>query len=388
MVQASDTTNSKRKVMRILSIDGGGIRGIIPAMILARLEQMTEKPIHKLFDLIAGTSTGGILALGLTTPDETKRSEPKFKASDLVDFYENEGREIFKNPNEFSTNVFRLNSLSKPKYQSKQIEDVLKIKFGEETIKSALTDILIPCYEIEHRIPFAFNSLRAKDEVEGKTWDWPCWEAARATSAAPIYFAPYKLEDPKKNLTAAVDDGQGTKSIVHVDYFALIDGGIYANNPTMQAIIEAKRAQQKAYADAKAAGREIEVPSDQFFILSIGTGKSRTGIRLSAVEDGGPFDWVIKPNPPLITAMLDAASESVQWQVFALFGSKRNQPSGTHCYHRLEINIGDDQTALDNVRDDNIRTLKKRADAVMDTNSAYTNKPLMECLRDDLLALL
>jgi patatin-like phospholipase/acyl hydrolase len=78
---------------RVLSIDGGGIRGIIPALILAELEQRAERPIAKIFDLVAGTSTGGILAVGLTMAGA--RRKPKYSARDLVALYEEEGDDIF-----------------------------------------------------------------------------------------------------------------------------------------------------------------------------------------------------------------------------------------------------------------------------------------------------
>ena len=91
----------------ILSIDGGGIRGIIPAMILAEIERRTGCRTAQLFDLIAGTSTGGVLALGLTVPDE-KRKRPKYKASQLVSFYEEDGKEVFHS---FWQNVVSLHGL-------------------------------------------------------------------------------------------------------------------------------------------------------------------------------------------------------------------------------------------------------------------------------------
>jgi uncharacterized protein len=79
--------------VRILSIDGGGIRGVIPATILARIELLTGKPICELFDLIAGTSTGGILTLGLTKPGADRT--PSHSAAQMIALYEDEGGRIF-----------------------------------------------------------------------------------------------------------------------------------------------------------------------------------------------------------------------------------------------------------------------------------------------------
>jgi uncharacterized protein len=80
-------------VQKVLSIDGGGIKGIIPAMILAEIERRAEKRIAEVFDLVAGTSTGGILALGLTKPGQD--GGPEYSAKKLIDLYETEGGKIF-----------------------------------------------------------------------------------------------------------------------------------------------------------------------------------------------------------------------------------------------------------------------------------------------------
>src|SRR3712207_7174060 len=83
---------------KVLSIDGGGIRGMIPAKILAEIERRTGKRIFELFDLIAGTSTGGILALGLTKPNPQKPTEAHYSAEKLIDLYREEGEQVFYEP--------------------------------------------------------------------------------------------------------------------------------------------------------------------------------------------------------------------------------------------------------------------------------------------------
>lgn len=88
----------KNKTLNILSIDGGGIRGIIPAMVLCEIEKRTGKPISELFDFIAGTSTGGIIGLGLSVPDPNKPGQPLYKASDVLKIYEENGNSIFYEP--------------------------------------------------------------------------------------------------------------------------------------------------------------------------------------------------------------------------------------------------------------------------------------------------
>src|SRR5437879_994464 len=115
---------------KVLSVDGGGIRGIIPALLLAAIEAQTKRPICELFDLIAGTSTGGIIALGLTKPGEG--GKPEKSASDVVKLYEEEGAEIF--PQTFFTGL-HIGALRGPKYPAAGIDATLEKYFGDIRLK-------------------------------------------------------------------------------------------------------------------------------------------------------------------------------------------------------------------------------------------------------------
>jgi uncharacterized protein len=192
---------------KVLSIDGGGIRGIIPAMVLAEIEEQTGRPTAEAFDLIAGTSTGGILALGLTLPGEG--GNPKYAAKELIGLYEREGLRIFSRP--VGHRMASVEGISEEKYPSEGIETVLEEYFADARLKEALTQVLVPSYEIQLRAPFFFRSERAKSDAD---YDFPMRQVARATSAAPTYFEPAKVEVPGP-----------------VDYYALVDGGVFANNP-------------------------------------------------------------------------------------------------------------------------------------------------------------
>src|SRR5215210_4815135 len=103
---------------KVLSIDGGGIRGIIPAMVLAEIEARTGKRSAEMFDLVAGTSTGGILALGLTKPGQD--GKPEYSAKKLIDLYETEGRKIFSIP--VWHRVHSVGGLAEEKYPATGIE--------------------------------------------------------------------------------------------------------------------------------------------------------------------------------------------------------------------------------------------------------------------------
>jgi uncharacterized protein len=118
---------------KILSIDGGGIRGIIPAIVLAEIERRTGKPIADSFDMIAGTSTGGILALGLTKPHNRHPSQPQYSASDLINLYRIEGKRIFQEKFPGKTDEWLFN----PKHRADGRDAVLTQYFGRTPLGAA-----------------------------------------------------------------------------------------------------------------------------------------------------------------------------------------------------------------------------------------------------------
>src|SRR5919197_214120 len=208
-------------VLKILAIDGGGIRGVIPATVLTEIETRMGKRTAELFDLVAGTSTGGILALGLFKPDGNGR--PQYAASELSALYEREGPRIFdRSP--WHTFV-SLGSLADEKYPADGIEAVLKEYFGDARLKDAVTETLVTSYELESRQPWFFARHKAIEDPAAN--DFPMRFVARATSAAPTYFEPEELP------TTTPHGG-------------LIDGGVFANNPAMCAYVEMKKLRPEA----------------------------------------------------------------------------------------------------------------------------------------------
>jgi patatin-like phospholipase/acyl hydrolase len=205
--------------LRVLSIDGGGIRGIIPLKILAYIEQKTGKPIHQLFNSIGGTSTGGIIALGLNT--YKPGTKEVYTVKELMEFYTRDAHELFSYRWE-SFGGWLLSS-----YRAKNIEKYLQDKFGKNTLLAELPttgdcDVRVYSYDLKHNQPFEFtNQDRHSRHL--------VWQAARATSAAPTFFPAFNFQDP--------DEENPGKENPRV----LIDGGVFINNPALNLLLEARK---------------------------------------------------------------------------------------------------------------------------------------------------
>ncbi len=303
---------------RILSIDGGGIRGLIPALLLAELEKQTGRPIAELFDLIVGTSTGGILALGLTTPDRDGR--PRHSAQDLADLYLQQHSRIFQRS--LWDEIGNPGGFRGERYASTGIEEVLKEHFLESRLGEALTEVMVTAYDLEKRDPFFFRSRRAKAEPR---CDYPMWLAARATSAAPSYFEPVLLTWPDR------------------DRDVLVGGGVFANNPALC-----------AYAEAQAAIHEGRVPASDVLLISLGTGHFTRPIPFDEAKDWGLPGWT----RPLLEVMFDGLAETVDYQMRQILPPG---PDGTPRYHRFQVALDRDLDELDNIMPANLEGLQRMA---------------------------
>lgn len=348
------------KTVRILSIDGGGIRGVIPATVLVELEKLTGKKIYELFDLIAGTSTGGILTAALTTPDPANKAIPRYSAQDALNLYLYQGQRIFGHKSGFFGKLF--GSI----FPGKDIEDCLKEFFGDAKLSEALTPALITAYELEHRIPFIFNSDRARKD---KAWDFYMREAARATSAAPAYFPPYKLkrQDPP-TMIKRMNRRSGSMEDVQVAYFGLVDGGVFANNPTMCAYAEANR--------FRGDDGDDERNEQQYFVVSLGTGDCNKGISIDDVQSA--VSWVdLTKGVPIISCMFQAMAQTVDTQSYRLFGHAPDK------YHRFQTTIDKSQEDLSNVTPANLKALQAAGQTII----REQQQALKDCA-EALLALL
>src|SRR5215213_4046973 len=308
-------------MQKVLSIDGGGIRGIIPAMVLAEIERRTERRIAEMFDLVAGTSTGGILALGLTKPGQDNK--PEYSAKKLIELYETEGGKIFSIP------VWhRIHSgwgLADEKYPSTGIDEVALKYFGDVRLAQAFKEVLITAYEIEKRGPWFFKRWEALDSNKG--FNPFMREVVRATSAAPTYFEPLQLK------------------VGSLGNRAFIDGGVHSNNPAMCAYVEA---------------RKIHPGENDFLVLSLGTGEPTRSMPYEEVKGWGLALWA----QPILNVVFDGVADTVDYQLRELLPAEGDDRR----YYRFQTALAIGKDDMDDASATNIQALKKNAKEIIDEN--------------------
>jgi uncharacterized protein len=320
------------ELVKVLSIDGGGIRGIIPASVLTDLERRLGAPIAERFDLITGTSTGGIIALGLTMPGAG--GKPAHSAADLVELYKHDGETIFSRS--LWHEIRALGNVIEEKYPARGIQSVLEEYFGEARLKDALTEVFITAYEIEDRIPWFFSS---RDAATRPGYDFAMREVARATSAAPTYFEPAKLPSHGLNKRG---------------YWALVDGGVFANNPALCGLTEAITNYRAEH------GGE----SPDILLVSLGTGALTRTIPYDKAKHWGLLQWA----EPLLGVIFDGVSKTVDFQVAELCRISDAPPQR---YYRMQVSLeGYGSDDLDDASPANIAALERHARELIERESA------------------
>ena len=240
----------KDRRFRILSIDGGGIRGIFPAAVLAGLEhQFTNGcSIASFFDLVAGTSTGGILALGLGAG---------YTATDLLDLYCSRGCEVFppfavSRLGRLKARVQDWKQYGRYIYDREALRTILSDMLGDKLFGASTVRLCIPAFEGKHSEVFVFKTPHHADYKVDRFERMV--NVGLATAAAPTYFRPFE----------------------HNGY-TLVDGGVWSNNPVMLAVIEALVC--------------FDVERDQIDVLSIGCGDEKYVVSQSHIVKGGMWQW-------------------------------------------------------------------------------------------------
>ena len=295
---------------RILAIDGGGIRGIIAARILVEIEKLAGKSLAETFDIIAGTSTGGIIACGLGV---------EVTAQALLDLYVKRGAEIFSR--KLWQEIETLDGLAGPKYDAAPLERILKEELGDMRLSDCGTGILVPSYAIELPPP-----EQGPGSYFFKSWKEPnayLRDVGRATSAAETFFAPYRF--------ANLAGGTG----------AYCDGGTFADAPGACALADARQLW----------------PAEEVLLVAVGTGIKAAPIPYAEMRDAGLAKWATK----LPGMFMDGQGDTVHYQLTRAPGVK---------YFRLDAALNAGSTAMDDASAANCAGLIRDAEAGLTKQAA------------------
>jgi predicted acylesterase/phospholipase RssA len=303
---------------RVLAIDGGGIRGVIPATVLVDLERrLAPRPLATVFDLIVGTSTGGIIALGLTVPDG---EHPRHPAERLLDLYLSDGETIF--PGGGPVPLPRTAWLREgTRYSVSGLEQALHRFLGDTPLTAALTGVVVTSYDLAHGEPVVLSSRPELGDVSDVTMV----VAARATSAAPMFFRPQIVQDGDRERM-------------------LVDGGLYLNNPALLGYLLGGQA-------AAQEGRPLA-------LVSLGTGTRPPHAPLPVAERA-PMRDVSAAARTILEAVATGGGRLAHLLLARLADGDR------FCYWRLQTTVGSCSYTMDDSSPENVACLYKCAYALV-----------------------
>lgn len=326
----------------ILSVDGGGIRGIIPAVFLSELKKSLEKkgvkkPFHQIFDIIAGTSTGGLIALALTVPlyrdtdGDLYDPEGGIAAEKLPELYKMFGDRVFPGNRNKVRKLMR--QIFTSKYSSEPFQAVLNELFKDCTVKDALTNVLITSFDMKAMQPVFMKKRPAAAGGETDP-DFYMVDAALSTAAVPTFFPP-----------AYVSRADSTDHS-----YCLIDGGIFCINPAMSAYIEAR----KIFRDS------------EYVILSLGTGDQKEEYDTDGIRNWGFFNWIAPwLGVPLITAVGEGQKVSTNHMLKKLPGVT---------LFRFDVDLDNGKAGIDDGSTENIEYLMEKGSEMWNSNMAEINR--------------
>jgi patatin-like phospholipase/acyl hydrolase len=278
--------------IRILAVDGGGVGGIIPARLLEQLNAADPRVIANA-DIVAGTSTGGLIALGLA------RGRPP---AEICQLYQEQAKNIFSRSNRRYLAVRSIKAKFAPDGLREAVEAIVGgLTLGELTAKP----VLVPVTAVQRRdgrhkpagifLSTAYRLTNNPKLEKYASSRWNCVDIALATAAAPTFFPAHAVDDP---------DGHGR--------WVCWDGGIVANNPALAAVGEVFRL-ELAERNAAVRGSQGETPDVR--VLSLGTGYRDIDI------DAG--DWgLVQTARPLVGALLDASVGSTAFLLRQVLGAR------------------------------------------------------------------
>lgn len=295
---------------RILSIDGGGVRGLIPAIWLEHLEKQLGEPLYKHFDLIVGTSTGSILAASIAAG---------YPASQAVAFYKQYASTVFP-PAKPANLLGRLREwyrrLQHPKHSGAGLAAVLEEVFDPLTLADVKTSVMLTTFNLLNRRALMLKSWQAKHKHLKLS------AACRASSAAPTYFPAHELDIGHARLP-------------------LVDGGVIAGSPSAVGLTEAVRLN-------RAHNRHHSF--DQYIVVSLGTGVTNSPITAAQGKTWGLRHWAA----PLFEIVFDGSRQVADYHCHHLLGAER--------YFRLQIPLEGLAEEFDDASPENMNSVAALAE--------------------------
>lgn len=325
------------RLVKILAIDGGGARGIIPAIVLEAIENTTGKRIHELFDVVAGTSTGSLIAAMLTVPrpdDSAIRS-----AADIVSFYEGEGAKLFfARTAEYAE---RAAGFTIPAYpESSHIAGIQAAIDSQSLLSEAATNLIVTIYNLSEDPPRTYDLTRWKARYgrggeDRADHDFVMWEAIRGASTFP-----------------GIWPGETLRATSGKEYYPL-DGGMFAINPVLEGL---------AHAIRLIGNKELDGDDYGFLVVSLGTGFfNQTDLVGEKTQDWGALQWFRQGAVPhLVEVLFEGQTDSAT----GLMDEIQSGDGRVPYYYRFQPQMEHD-FQLDDVDPESIATLRGYAETMV-----------------------
>lgn len=310
--------------IRILSIDGGGVRGVIPARVMQAIEERAGKPLYELFDYFVGTSTGGVLTMGSVLPNAEGKA--RYTAKEGVEFFLRESPRIF--PPGW---IYSVRQMFTHKYPSTGVETVFRELFGNAVLGDALKPAIVTAYATNFARPKVFKSFDALDST------FAMHDVARATSAAPTFFEPVTLSNPRYPLT-------------------LVDGGVFANNPAMCGLADATK-------------QHPDVDLSEIMVVSLGAGETDYDFTRRNILQWGALQWITGLR--ILHLFMDGSIDAVSYQLKEML--RRG------FFYRVQTELSDKLSSMDDSR--NVPDLLKVGEALVREQSAVIDTIVETVLR-------
>jgi len=293
---------------RILSIDGGGIKGIVPAVVLLHLEKLLKhlsnnqnSRIYDYFDLFSGASTGAIIIAGLLSPDKDNR--PKYSPEEILDLYLENGHIIFNSS--LFQEIKSVSGIVNVKYDPEGLESVFEKYFGKSELKNLIKPSLIPVYDLSRGKNYFFRQQKA---LTSPRHNFYVKDLLRGATSALSYFPPAQIS-----------------TVNGLENRCFIDGGVFANNPALS-----------AYAEFRYHNSNLHAKDTM--MLSLGTGRKTTNLDCEVTANWGAAEWLYQGS--YLTS--NAVASASDYQLNAVYDNKPN-------YLRLDASFDDEQSSsMDN----------------------------------------